>query len=99
VNDELGALESVLPDVVRLLPSGGRVAVLTYHSLEDRIVKHFFRKEARDCLCPPEQPTCTCGHRATLSVCTSHPITPSSNEITENPRSRSAKLRVAERTS
>ncbi len=97
VNDELGALEQVLPDLLEVVPKGGRLAVLSYHSLEDRIVKHFFRNEARDCLCPAEQPTCTCGHRAKLRVLTPHPIIPSPTEQTHNPRSRSAKLRVAER--
>ena len=71
--------------------------VISYHSLEDRIVKRFFQREARDCLCPVEQPTCTCGHRATLTIITKHPITPLQNEINSNSRSRSAKLRAAEK--
>lgn len=96
VNDELGALESALPQAVQALAPGGRLAVISYHSLEDRIVKRFFQREARDCLCPADQPTCTCGHRATIRLLTKHPITPNRTEINTNPRSRSAKLRAAE---
>ena len=96
VNDELGALSRALPAAVSLLAPAGRLAVISFHSLEDRIVKDFFRQESRDCLCPPEQPTCTCGHRATLRIITRKPIRASSREIAANPRARSAKLRVAE---
>jgi 16S rRNA (cytosine1402-N4)-methyltransferase len=97
VNDELNALEQVLPAAIDLLDPEGRIAVISYHSLEDRIVKNHFRTEARDCLCPPLQPTCTCGHTASLKMITRHPITPSTKELNSNPRSRSAKLRVAEK--
>ena len=97
VNDELGALERALPQAVAVLRPGGRLAVITFHSLEDRIVKHFFRREARDCICPPRQPVCTCGHRAQVRVVTRRPVVPSQDEIRANPRSRSAKLRVVEK--
>ena len=96
VNDELGALEAVLPQAVELLKSGGRLAVITFHSLEDRIVKNFCRIESRDCICPVEQLVCTCGHRATLKIITAKPIEPTAAEVAANPRARSAKLRVAE---
>lgn len=97
VNDELGALEEVLPQAVALLRPGGRLAVISFHSLEDRIVKNFFRREATDCLCPPQILFCECGHRATLKVITRKPVRPAEAEIRANPRARSAKLRVAER--
>ena len=97
VNDELGALEVVLPQCVELLKPGGRLAVITFHSLEDRIVKNFFRTESRDCICPPEQPICICGHRAKLKILTSKPVEPSPVEVADNPRARSAKLRAVER--
>jgi len=97
VNDELGALESVLPQAVGLLHPGGRLAVITFHSLEDRIVKHFFRTESRDCICPPDQPVCSCGHRATLRIITTKPIEPLADEVAANPRARSGKLRAVER--
>lgn len=97
VNDELNALETVLPQAVKALATGGRIAVISFHSLEDRIVKLFFRQESKDCICPPKQPVCTCGHRATLKVITRQPLRPSEAEMESNPRSRSAKLRVAER--
>lgn len=97
VNDELSALRETLPAALQLLEPGGRIAVIAYHSLEDRIVKEYFRTESRGCLCPPEQPTCTCRHKAVLRLITRHPISPSSAEQITNPRSRSAKLRVAEK--
>ncbi len=97
VNDELGALERALPQAVAVLRPGGRLAVITFHSLEDRIVKHFFRREARDCICPPRQPVCTCGHKAQVRILTSKPVVPGQEEIRANPRSRSAKLRVVEK--
>lgn len=97
VNDELRGLEQVLPDAVDVLASGGRLAVISFHSLEDRIIKQFFRRESRDCICPPEQPVCTCNHHATLREITRKPILPSMEEIATNPRARSAKLRVAEK--
>lgn len=97
VNDELGALSSALPEATTILAPGGRLAVISFHSLEDRIVKNFFIQESKDCICPPDQPTCTCGHRATLRIITRKPIIASSDETRVNPRARSAKLRVAER--
>jgi 16S rRNA (cytosine1402-N4)-methyltransferase len=97
VNHELEALEEVLPQAVASLDAGGRLAVISFHSLEDRIVKQFFRQESRDCICPPKQPVCTCGHVATLKEVTRRPIRPSEEEVRENPRARSARLRVAER--
>ncbi|MGH2541337.1 MAG: 16S rRNA (cytosine(1402)-N(4))-methyltransferase RsmH [Ardenticatenaceae bacterium] len=99
VNDELGVLQRALPDAVSLLKPGGRLAVISFHSLEDRIVKNFFRDEATDCLCPPQLLVCACGHKATLDRrrATRKPITPSAEELARNPRARSAKLRVAER--
>ena len=75
----------------------GRLAIITFHSLEDRIVKNFFRTESRDCICPPGQPVCTCGHHATLRILTTKPVRPSANEVADNPRARSAKLRAVER--
>jgi 16S rRNA (cytosine1402-N4)-methyltransferase len=97
VNDELGALERVLPQAIGLLKPGGRLGVISFHSLEDRIVKQVFRDESTDCLCPPEQPVCTCGHRASLRLITRKPVTAEAAEVALNPRSRSAKLRVAEK--
>ena len=99
VNRELEGLESVLPQAVAALAPGGRLAVISFHSLEDRIVKQFFRRESRDCLCPPRQPVCTCGHKATLIELTRRPVMPDPDEISQNPRSRSARLRAAERVS
>jgi 16S rRNA (cytosine1402-N4)-methyltransferase len=96
VNDELGALERVLPQAIELLEPGGRLAVISFHSLEDRIVKQFFKQESQDCICPPEQPVCTCRHKATIHIITKRPIKPSLAEIDENPKARSAKLRVVE---
>lgn len=95
VNGELTAVEAVLPAAVKALKPGGRLLVISFHSLEDRIVKNFFRRESRDCLCPPEQPVCTCGHHASLKELTRHPVTADDEEIQINPRSRSAKLRAA----
>jgi 16S rRNA (cytosine1402-N4)-methyltransferase len=97
VNDELGALADALPQAMALLRPGGRLAVISFHSLEDRIVKQYMQREARDCLCPPEVLVCQCGHTATLRLVTRKPIEPAAEEIARNPRSRSAKLRVAER--
>jgi len=98
VNDELERLSKVLPKAVTLLSPGGRLAVISFHSLEDRTVKDFFKRESKDCICPPEQPICTCDHRATLHIITQKPVTASEQEISLNPRARSAKLRVAEYT-
>jgi len=97
VNDELAALEEALPQAVEVLAPGGRLAVISFHSLEDRLVKRFMRRESRDCICPPESPICTCGHRATLRLVMRKPVRPTADEVTANPRSRSARLRVAER--
>ena len=97
VNDELATLEAALPQAMGLLRPGGRLAVITFHSLEDRIVKDYFDRESRDCICPPEVPVCICGHVASLRRVTRRPTTPSDEEVARNPRSRSAKLRVAER--
>jgi 16S rRNA (cytosine1402-N4)-methyltransferase len=97
VNDELAALEAALPQAVEMLAPGGRLAVISFHSLEDRLVKRFMRRESRDCICPPEVPVCMCDHRATLRLITRKPIQPTADEIAANPRSRSARLRVAER--
>jgi 16S rRNA (cytosine1402-N4)-methyltransferase len=97
VNGELEALEAALPDAVSVLAPRGRLAVISFHSLEDRIVKRFYQRESRDCLCPPRQPVCTCGHRATLRTVSRRPIRPEPEEVGRNPRARSAKLRVAER--
>jgi 16S rRNA (cytosine1402-N4)-methyltransferase len=97
VNDELSALETALEQAVSLLGQGGRLAVISYHSLEDRIVKNFVRKQASDCICPPGTPVCRCDHLATLKMITRRPSIPTDSEIAANPRARSAKLRVAER--
>lgn len=99
VNDELTALSAGLEQARDILGAGGRIVVISFHSLEDRIVKQFFQRESRDCVCPPEQPTCTCEHRATLKVITKRPVSPSVSEAERNPRSRSAHLRAAERLS
>ncbi|HSQ26088.1 MAG TPA: 16S rRNA (cytosine(1402)-N(4))-methyltransferase RsmH [Anaerolineales bacterium] len=97
VNQELQAIEMVMPKAVSALSTGGRLAVISFHSLEDRIVKQFFRHESRDCICPPKQPVCTCGHKASLVEINRRPIIASQAEMIENPRARSAKLRVIEK--
>jgi len=97
VNDELGTLQKGLEEAVRALCPGGRLAVISFHSLEDRIVKRYFKQESRDCICPPVQTVCNCGHRATIKIITKYPIRPNEEEIRTNPRSRSAKLRAAEK--
>ncbi len=97
VNDELGALESALEQAVSVLGQGGRITVISYHSLEDRIVKNFIRRETSDCVCPPGTPVCRCDHKATLRAVTKSPLAPTEEEVRDNPRSRSAKMRVAER--
>jgi len=97
VNRELEALEKVLPQAVAALAPGGKLVVISFHSLEDRIVKQYIRQESRDCICPPRQPVCTCGHRASLVEITRHPLRPQMAEVQENPRSRSARLRIAEK--
>jgi 16S rRNA (cytosine1402-N4)-methyltransferase len=97
VNDELGALKAALEDSLLVLSPGGRVGVITFHSLEDRIVKQFFVAKARGCICPPRQPVCTCGHKPEVRLITRKPVSPDEGEIENNPRSRSARLRVAEK--
>ncbi|MGI6148548.1 MAG: 16S rRNA (cytosine(1402)-N(4))-methyltransferase RsmH [Firmicutes bacterium] len=97
VNDELGALQAALEQSIDLLKVGGRIAVITFHSLEDRIVKEFFQTCLGRCICPPNLPVCACGQQAVLKLVNSKPIVPSPAELAKNPRSRSAKLRAAER--
>jgi 16S rRNA (cytosine1402-N4)-methyltransferase len=101
VNGELDTLIAALPLACSLLGSGnsrgGRLAVISFHSLEDRIVKQYFRREATGCICPPQVPVCACGHAATLREVTRKAVLPSEAEVASNPRSRSAVLRVAER--
>jgi 16S rRNA (cytosine1402-N4)-methyltransferase len=97
VNDELAELESGLPAAIELLRPGGRAAVISFHSLEDRFVKNLFRDLARDCVCPPAQPYCTCDTVPQVKVVTRKVIMPGEAEVQENPRSRSARLRVAEK--
>jgi len=96
-NNELYNLEEALPQAVDLLSKSGRIAAVSYHSLEDRIVKKYFRKENRDCVCPPLAPICVCDHKARLKIITKKVIIPSIKEIKLNPKSRSAKMRVAEK--
>ncbi|MBN2503477.1 MAG: 16S rRNA (cytosine(1402)-N(4))-methyltransferase RsmH [Anaerolineales bacterium] len=97
VNEELQAIEQVLPQAVAALAPGGRLAVIAFHSLEDRIVKQYFRRESQDCICPPEQPVCICDHKASIEIITRRPIGPAEAEAQANPRARSARLRVAEK--
>jgi 16S rRNA (cytosine1402-N4)-methyltransferase len=112
VNRELEQLETVLPQIMDLLAQGdrrgaslsppvgsdtrGRLVIISFHSLEDRIVKEYLRRESTDCICPPRLPVCVCGHRARLRLLTRKPVTPTELEIMRNPRARSAKLRAAE---
>jgi 16S rRNA (cytosine1402-N4)-methyltransferase len=95
VNDELGSLERALPAALQLLRPGGRLAVISFHSLEDRIVKHFLRDEARGCTCPPDFPVCVCGREPALRLLTRKAVRPSPREVAENPRAASARLRAA----
>jgi len=97
VNDEIGNIKQFLTAALEIMPIGCRLATITFHSTEDRVVKDFFKLNSRDCLCPPEIPVCVCGHKAQLKLITHKPIIPSEDEIKENWRSRSAKLRVVER--
>jgi len=97
VNQELQAIAVAMPDALAALRTGGRLGVIAFHSLEDRIVKQFMQRESRDCICPPEFPVCQCDHRRSLRILTRKPIVPSDAEIMANPRSRSAKLRLAEK--
>jgi len=97
VNQELERLKAALRQAINIIEAGGRLAVISFHSLEDRLVKEFFRMESQDCLCPANTPVCVCGHRATIKLITKKVIKPSPEEIAGNPRSRSARMRVAER--
>ncbi|MDQ6721534.1 MAG: 16S rRNA (cytosine(1402)-N(4))-methyltransferase RsmH [Candidatus Dormibacteraeota bacterium] len=97
VNDELNEIEAGLKAALSTLKPGGRMATISFHSLEDRLVKSFFNVESKDCICPPQQPVCTCGHRATLRIVTRRPVRPTETEVAANPRARSARLRVAEK--
>jgi len=95
VNDELSSLEEALPSALELLKPGGRLAVISFHSLEDRIVKHFLRDRERGCTCPPDFPVCVCGHEPELRAIQRRPIRPTDAEIAANPRAASARLRAA----
>lgn len=97
VNNELGVITSLIRDVASIMNIGGRICIITFHSLEDRIVKNEFRYLATDCICPPELPICQCDKEKEVKVITRKPTLPSKEEIEVNPRSRSAKLRVAEK--
>ena len=97
VNDELGAVERMLASAIDRLNPGGRLAVITFHSLEDRIVKTAFQEAARGCTCPKDFPVCVCGKKPKVKLITRHPIVADEAELAENPRARSAKLRVAEK--
>lgn len=97
VNDELRTVEQAIPRLIELLKPKGRLAVISFHSLEDRLVKQAFKRESIDCLCPPEQLLCTCGHKASVRILTNKPVIATESENEENPRARSAKLRVLEK--
>ncbi len=97
VNDELGSLREGLAGILSVLKPGGRVAVITFHSLEDRMVKRSFVKEAKGCVCPPRMPVCACGRKPILRILTTRPVVPGEEEVRKNPASRSAKLRAAEK--
>jgi 16S rRNA (cytosine1402-N4)-methyltransferase len=97
VNDELAGLQRVLTDGIEHLKPGGRFSVISFHSLEDRIVKNAFRAAEKGCFCPPDLPVCACGRKPTMNVVTRRPVVPGEAEIRDNPRARSAKLRTAER--
>jgi len=97
VNDEIDSLRMGLDSIVPFLKPGGRLAVITFHSLEDRVVKQTFARSAKGCICPPRLPVCSCGRKPILKVLTPRPITPGSEEVEKNPAARSAKLRVAEK--
>ena len=97
VNHELELLAQCVPLMVKLLVPGGKLAIISFHSLEDRIVKQYFDRESKNCICPPKQPICTCGHTATLEKITKKPLVADADEIAFNPRARSAKLRAVEK--
>jgi len=98
VNDELGSLEHALPAALDMLRPGGRLAVISFHSLEDRIVKRFLRAQEKGCTCPPDFPVCVCGHEPALRALSRRPVKPSQAELAANPRSASARLRAAVKT-
>ena len=98
VNDELGSLEHALPAALDMLRPGGRLAVISFHSLEDRIVKRFLRAQEKGCTCPPDFPVCVCGHQPALRALSRRPVKPSPAELAANPRSASARLRAAVKT-
>lgn len=97
VNEELRAVEVIIPLAIEALAPGGKLAVISFHSLEDRLVKNIFRRESTDCICPPEQPICTCGHSASIRLTPRKAVTASEQEVARNPRARSAKLRIAQK--
>ena len=97
VNQELESLKNFLPKAINILSPKGRLAIISFHSLEDRIVKNYFRDEAKECHCPPEFPECRCDHKKSIKIITKKPIVPLEEEIKNNPKSRSAKLRIAEK--
>jgi len=97
VNGELSRLADLLEAALRVLEPGGRLGVISFHSLEDRIVKNFFREKNRDCICPPEAPICKCGGQRTLTILTKKGISPGEEEVRKNPPSRSARFRAAEK--
>lgn len=97
VNDEIGVLESFLRSTIKILAPGARIVVISFHSLEDRVVKQIFKEFASPCICPPRYPICTCAKQQQLKILTPKPLQPSETEILANPRSRSAKLRAGER--
>jgi 16S rRNA (cytosine1402-N4)-methyltransferase len=97
VNNELESLKIALTDAIKILKPGGRLIVISYHSLEDRIAKNIIRTESKECICPPEIPICQCEHKPQVKIITKKPITPDQEETEENPRARSAKMRVAEK--
>ena len=97
MNDELGAVEEVMNKAIDLLNPGGRLAVITFHSLEDRIVKSAMAEAAKGCICPPEFPVCVCGRKPRIKLITRKPITSAQEELDRNPRARSAKLRICEK--
>lgn len=97
VNREMDSLTSALPQALKLLKPQGRLVVISFHSLEDGMVKGFLRRESSGCICPPQVPQCVCGHSPSLRIITKNPVTPTEEEIRANPRSRSAKMRVAEK--
>jgi len=97
VNNELEHIKSALSDSLKVLSASARIMVISFHSLEDRIVKNFFKDEEKGCICPPRLPVCACGHKTRLKIITRRPVTPASEEVKRNPRASSSKLRVAER--